>query len=129
MPAAAASVGPCAGRPARRAQDLAALAALTALGAALFVIRLTGAPDLLENEFRVGGTVLDLLQHGHWLCPRDVLGNTDKPPMLTWLSALVSLAVGHVDRFTLYLPTAVATVAVGWLKQWAIHSGIFPAKS
>jgi 4-amino-4-deoxy-L-arabinose transferase-like glycosyltransferase len=91
------------------------LALLAFLGAILFAIRLTGAPNLLENEYRVGACVLDALQHGNWLCPHDVLGNTDKPPMLTWLAALASWPGGRVTRFTLYLPTAVATVAIAWL--------------
>src|SRR5262249_13999485 len=88
---------------------------LAVIGCILFVIRLTGAPNLLENEFRVGACVLDALQHGNWLCPHDVLGNTDKPPMLTWLAALASWPGGRVTRFTLYLPTAVATVVIAWL--------------
>ena len=88
---------------------------LAVIGCILFVIRLTGAPNLLENEFRVGACVLDALQHGNWLCPHDVLGNTDKPPLLTWLAALASWPGGRVTRLTLYLPTAVATIAIAWL--------------
>ena len=88
---------------------------LAVIGCVLFAIRLTGAPNLLDNEFRLGACVLDALQHGNWLCPHDVLGNTDKPPLLTWLSALASWPGGRVTRFTLYLPTAVATVAIAWL--------------
>src|SRR5215470_14631125 len=72
------------------------LVLLSGVGAAMFAIRLTGAPNLLDNEFRVGACVLDVLQHGNWLCPHDVLGNTDKPPMLTWLTALASWPHGRV---------------------------------
>src|SRR5262245_35183588 len=74
------------------------LALLSCVGVVLFAIRLTGAPNLLENEFRVGAGVLDVLQHGNWLCPHDVLGNTDKPPMLTWLTALASWPLGQIGR-------------------------------
>ncbi len=35
--------------------------------------------------------------------------------MLTWLSALVTAAVGRVNAFTLYLPTALATLAIALL--------------
>lgn len=93
---------------------LRAGALLAVVGAALFAIRLTGAPNLLDNEYRVGACVLDVLQHGNWLCPHDVLGNTDKPPMLTWLAALASWPLGRVTPFTLYLPTALATILTAW---------------
>src|SRR5207249_6600010 len=83
------------------------LALLGSLATILFVIRLTGVPNLLDNEYRVGATVLNVLQEGNCICPHDALGNTDKPPLLTWLSALASLPSGRVTRFTLYFPTAL----------------------
>ena len=43
----------------------------------------------MDNESRVGACVLNAIQGGNWLSPHDSLGNIDKPPMLTWLSALV----------------------------------------
>src|SRR5262249_14940653 len=86
-----------------------------AVATTLFVIRLTGFPNVLDNEYRLGATVLNVLQHGTWICPSDSLGNTDKPPLLTWLSALVSLPLGRVNRFTMYLPTALATLALAWI--------------
>ncbi len=91
------------------------LAGLALLGAALFAIRVTSPPNLLDNEYRVGASALDVLQHGNWLCPHDVLGNTDKPPMLTWLVAIASWPLGRVSDVTLYLPTAVATVLIAGL--------------
>jgi len=102
-----------------------------AVAVALFAIRLTGLPNLLDNEYRVGACVLDVLQHGNWLCPHDALGNTDKPPMLTWLAALASWPLGRVTRFTLYLPTAVATMVIAWLitgaggRRFGERSGLF----
>jgi 4-amino-4-deoxy-L-arabinose transferase-like glycosyltransferase len=93
------------------------LAGLTALGAAVFAIRVTGVPNLLDNEYRLGACALDVLQHGNWLCPHDVLGNTDKPPMLTWLVAIASWPLGRVSDVTLYLPTALATVVIAWLVE------------
>jgi 4-amino-4-deoxy-L-arabinose transferase-like glycosyltransferase len=82
---------------------------------ALFVVRLTGLPNLFDNECRLGESVLDVVQNGNWLCPHDALGHTDKPPLLTWLSALAALATGRVDRFTLYLPSALATTVLAGL--------------
>ncbi|HEY3189098.1 MAG TPA: glycosyltransferase family 39 protein [Solirubrobacteraceae bacterium] len=98
-----------------RTATSAGLVGLTVLAVALFAVRLTGQPNLLDNEYRVGACVLDVLQHGNWLCPHDVLGNTDKPPMLTWLAALASWPSGRVTAFTIYLPTAIATVVIAWL--------------
>src|SRR5262249_50534774 len=75
--------------------------------------------------------VLDALQHGNWVCPHDVLGNTDKPPMLTWLAALVSWPLGRVTTFTLYLPTAVATLLTAWIiavaggRAFGVRAGMF----
>jgi 4-amino-4-deoxy-L-arabinose transferase-like glycosyltransferase len=101
-------------RPVAR-DDWSSLALLTCVGIGLFAIVLTGAENLLDNEYRLGACVLDVLQHGNWLCPHDVLGNTDKPPMLTWLAALASWPIGRVTTFTLYLPTALATLGTSWL--------------
>jgi 4-amino-4-deoxy-L-arabinose transferase-like glycosyltransferase len=95
--------------------EVRVVAGLVAFGAALFAIRLTGLPNLLDNEYRVGPSALDVLQHGNWLCPHDILGNTDKPPMLVWLVALASWPFGAVTRFTIYLPTAIATVLTAQL--------------
>jgi dolichyl-phosphate-mannose-protein mannosyltransferase len=102
---------------ARRAAavPLTGYALIGAVAVALFAIRLTGLPNLMDNEYRVGACVLDVLQHGNWLCPHDSLGNTDKPPMLTWLAALASFPLGRVTPFTLYLPSALATLAIAWL--------------
>ena len=88
------------------------VAMLASLAIAIFAIRLTGLPDLVDNEYRLGATVLSVVQGGDWIIPHNSLGDSDKPPMLTWLSAFVSLATGHVDRFSLYLPTAIATLAL-----------------
>ena len=97
-----------------RAGLLGTFVLLAAIGISLFVLRLTGVPDLMDNEYRLGACVLDVLQHGNWLCPHDVLGNTDKPPMLTWLAAFASWPLGRVTPFTLYLPTALATIVTAW---------------
>src|SRR5579884_2711520 len=89
--------------------------ALGLFALALFVVRLAGLPNLFDNECRLGESVLDVVQNGNWLCPHDALGHTDKPPLLAWLSALAALVTGRVDRFTLYLPSAVAPAALAGL--------------
>lgn len=88
---------------------------LASVATVVFVIQMTGLPNLFDNEFRLGATVLNVLLDGNWICPHDSVGNTDKPPLLTWLSALISLPFGLVNRFTMYLPTAIATLALSWI--------------
>jgi 4-amino-4-deoxy-L-arabinose transferase-like glycosyltransferase len=90
-------------------------AVLGVVAIAVFAIRLTGFPNLLDNEYRLGATVLNVLRDGNWVCPHDSLGNTDKPPLLTWLAALASLPSGRVSLLTLHLPTALATIALSWI--------------
>lgn len=84
--------------------------------AALFIIGLLGQPDLVDNERRVGAYILDAVQHGHWMAQRDTTGEVaSKPPMVTWIGASVTLLVGELNRFTIYLPSALATLIVGLL--------------
>ena len=81
-------------------------------GVALFVIALTGLPNLTDNEHRMGAYVMDAVQNGHWFVQRDFMGElSSKPPMLTWLSALGTFGTGQINRFALYWPTAAATIA------------------
>src|SRR5436305_14938775 len=98
-----ASVGVIAAAPAAdtspiegRRPPLLAPVVLTLVAGALFAIRLAGQPDLMDNEYRLGAFVLNAIQGGNWLTPHDLFGSMYKPPMLTWLSALVSLPTGHV---------------------------------
>jgi 4-amino-4-deoxy-L-arabinose transferase-like glycosyltransferase len=86
---------------------------LIAVGVGLFAIALSGIPNLLDNERRVGGYVLDAVQNGHWFIQRDITGQlASKPPLLTWIAALATLAFGEINRFALYLPSALATLGV-----------------
>lgn len=81
----------------------------------VFTITLTGYPDLTDNERRVGGYILDAVQNHHWFIQRDAMGEiASKPPMLTWLAGLVTLAMGHITRFGIYLPSALATLGAAW---------------
>src|SRR5262245_46505866 len=74
--------------------------ALSLVWLCLFLIALTGYPNLMDNSLRVPSYVLDAVQNGHWLIQRDVMGDVAaKPPMLTWLIALVTLAEGHLSQF------------------------------
>ena len=83
------------------------------LGIAMFLIAVSGSPNLLDNERRVGGYVLDAVQNGHWMIQRDTAGVVaSKPPLLTWIAALVTLGFGELNLFAIYFPSALATVGV-----------------
>ncbi|MFM1768721.1 MAG: hypothetical protein RJA22_1250 [Verrucomicrobiota bacterium] len=83
------------------------------LVAAIFVVGLTGLPNLVDNERRVGAYILDALHNGHLMAQRDSTGDViSKPPMITWMSALATLPFGHLNRFSLYLPGALAAAAL-----------------
>ncbi len=89
---------------------------VTVIAVGIFAIALSGFPNLMDNERRIGAYVLDAVQHGNWLMQRDVTGAVaSKPPLLTWIAALATLACGELNRFTVYLPSALATLGVALL--------------
>ncbi len=60
--------------------------------------------------------VLDVLEGGHVIAPRDDTGRLmTKPPLLAWLGAGSSLLLGGVSPVSLYLPSALATLGAAWL--------------
>ena len=82
----------------------------------LFIIGLTGQPNLMDNERRVGAYVLDAVHNGHWMAQRESMGDVmSKPPMITWIAALPTLLLDRATRFAIYLPSALATVLVALL--------------
>ncbi len=86
------------------------------LWAAIFALAVSGYPNLVDNERRVGGYIMDVVQNGHWAIQRDVTGDiASKPPMLTWIASLSALSFGRINRFSIYLPSALATLGVTWL--------------
>ena len=87
------------------------------LWAALWIIALTGYPNLVQNnEHRVGSYVMDAVQNGRWICQYDSNGDIcTKPPLLTWIASLSTLAFGRINRFSIYLPSALATLGVAWV--------------
>src|SRR5580765_925968 len=111
------------------------LAAITILAALLFTLRLTAPPNLLDqDQERPGAYVLDVVKNGNWLCQRDLNGEiTSKPPLYTWLAALVALARGREDEFALYLPGALSAWGTAWFmfafgrKYFGPRAGFFAA--
>lgn len=114
---------PTAARPA-----WAQFAAIAGLAAVMFGIRLAAPPNLLEQDQERPATyVLDAIINGNWLIQSDPWGGVAaKPPVWTWLSALVALVQGQVSLFSLYLPGAFAALCTAWLVL-AVGSRLFGA--
>ena len=107
---------------------------LLLIWAALFVGGVTGYPNLLDNERRVAAYALDVLQNGNWIAQHDATGDfMSKPPALTWLVALGSLCTGGLSLFSLYLPSALATLGVAFVilragkKYFGARAGLLAA--
>src|SRR5712664_4641220 len=86
------------------------LAALSILAAVIFAMRLVAPPNLLDqDQERPASYVLDVVKNGNWLCQRDLSGDiTSKPPLYTWVCALLTLACGRINILCIYLPGALA---------------------
>src|ERR1035437_4176789 len=67
----------------RRSATVGAYVFLGLVVLTMFVIRLKGPPDLMDNDQeRPAAYVIVLLQNGNWLCQRDATGDiTSKPPL------------------------------------------------
>ena len=91
--------------------------AIASLATVMFVIRLAAPPNLLDqDQERPAAYVLDAVKNGNWLCQRDLSGDiTSKPPVWTWIAALVSMLSGRVTVFSIYLPGALAALGTAWL--------------
>ncbi len=87
---------------------------LSAVVLALYVIRLAGPSDLIDYGQEANTAyVLDAVRNAHWIVQRDLYGAVaSKPPLYTWLASSVSVALGRIDRFTLSLPAALATLTL-----------------
>jgi hypothetical protein len=113
-----------------RLQNLFIVIGLVWLG--LVAIAATGYPNLMDNERRIGAYVLDAVHNGHWLIQRDETGEVaSKPPLLTWIAALATLAYGRVTGFAVHLPSALGTLGVACLllragrQRFGWHAGFF----
>ena len=93
----------------------AAIALVAFVGIVLFIIRLAGPFDLLDKDQQnPTAYIVDAVQNGNWICQRDAFGRiTSKPPLYTWIAAFASLPFGRVNRFTVTLPAALSTLAIG----------------
>jgi 4-amino-4-deoxy-L-arabinose transferase-like glycosyltransferase len=88
------------------------LAVIATIWLSLFVVRLTAPPDLLDNDQkRPAAYMLDAAVNGHWIIQCDDVGDvSSKPPVYTWLGALLILLFGRINGFTLFFPSAIAVL-------------------
>jgi 4-amino-4-deoxy-L-arabinose transferase-like glycosyltransferase len=90
-------------------------AMIVAVAITMFGIVLSGVPTLADNEARIAAYVTDV-QNGNWICPNLSPDNVaSKPPLLPWLVALTNLPFDRLNRFSLYFPSAVATLLTSLL--------------
>lgn len=81
---------------------------------AVCLTRLLGPSDLMDDDQeRPAAYVADVLVNGNWIVQRDDRGGiTSKPPVFTWAVALTAKAFGFYDEWILYLPGALAVLAM-----------------
>jgi len=111
------------------------LALVILIAAALFIIRLVGPSNLMDNDQeRPASYVLDAVLNGHWACQVDWMGDvTSKPPLYTWLAGLATLPFDRISLFSLYLPAAASVAGMACLilfagrKYFGPPSGLFGA--
>ncbi len=108
------------GTPASRraAARLTAVVALVAVS--LWVVRLTGAPDLADNDqLKPAAYALDVVNHGAWAVQRDFFGAVaSKPPFTVWIAAGAAILLGEVNRVALTLPGAIGVVGLAGLATY-----------
>jgi 4-amino-4-deoxy-L-arabinose transferase-like glycosyltransferase len=84
-----------------------ALPLLGLCGALLFVVNLGGYPVYTKGETREAVTIFDIAHGAGVILPmRAGVEVPSKPLMMHWLAALVSLAAGRVNEWTVRLPSA-----------------------
>ena len=94
------------------------LAIVLALALPVLALRLVTPYELQEtDQGKQSQYVLDVVQNGNWLAPGCLGAAATKPPLLTWLAALVTTATGRLDETTIQVPSILAglgTVLVTW---------------
>jgi hypothetical protein len=81
-------------------------------------IRATGLQDLADgyHQGRAVAYVMDVLHNDHWICQWGAKNDiTSKPPMYTWLAAMVSLLFRDPSWLAVALPAALATLGAALL--------------
>lgn len=101
-------------QPRRDSSELLAQALLVLAWLAVVVARALAPSDLMDNDqCLVAAYTTDIVANGDWIVQTDESGSVaSKPPLYQWLAAAASLPVGRVTLLTLYLPGALAVLAM-----------------
>ena len=107
-------------------------AALVALVLATYFLRLTAAP-VCGEESRWANGAREMIASGDWIVPRQQ-GTIfpERPPLNSWLMALVGLVRGDVDLLAIRLPSACATLLLtlliyAYARRWMSRLASFSA--
>jgi len=85
---------------------------LLIFGVALYLVNLGGYPLYTKGEPREAVTVFDIVHGGGVILPqRAGVELPSKPLLMHWMAALVSLAAGGVNEFSVRLPSAGLAIA------------------
>lgn len=82
-----------------------------------FFVKLTAPSNLLDHDQeRPAAYMLDAAVNGNWIIQRDDIGDIcSKPPLYTWMGALLTLAMGRINHFTLLFPSALGVIGCSML--------------
>ncbi len=84
---------------------------LAAFGIVVLIVNLGAYPIYTKGEPREAIRILDIVRGGGWILPTQAgIGLPWKPPALYWLGALISLAAGAVNEWTVRLPSGLLAV-------------------
>ncbi|MGV6814049.1 MAG: ArnT family glycosyltransferase [Phycisphaerales bacterium] len=82
--------------------------------AIVLIGRIIGPSDLGQNldQSKTIAFTLDMVEHGHWILPRDGLGElTRKPPMVNWVGVPI-VAMGFHNELALKLPAVLSGITI-----------------
>lgn len=110
------AVGPLHAQPGELGRG-AAIGLLVVLAAFFFLLRLWSPSELMDNDQeRPAAYAMDIVLNGNWIVQRDQTGDIQsKPPLSSWIIASTAKALGGLNDFTLYLPSALATLGMALL--------------
>src|SRR5229473_7567260 len=84
---------------------------LTLVVIALLLVNLGGYPFYTKGEPREAVTVFNMLHGGGFILPlRAGIEVPSKPLLMHWLAAIVSILAGHVNEWTVRLPSALFAI-------------------
>jgi 4-amino-4-deoxy-L-arabinose transferase-like glycosyltransferase len=102
---------------------------LLAVGGLLFILNLGGYPLYTKGEPREAVTVLDIVRGGGMVLPmRAGVEVPSKPLLMHWLAAVISLAGGKVNEWTVRSPSAICSI-LGIIACYLYVSKLFDARS